>query len=304
MHPALFPLIVIALTYLDLSLVGMSFNPTVRPEEVLPMPGAIRFLQQDRGVYRVCGTGLILYPNIGMVFDLQDVRGYDTVVPSRYAALVDRLDGHYLYHFHSLFIRTDAPPLDLLNVKYLLTDREPGEKWELVYEDAGSIRVYRNRNVLPRAFVVYQAEIVESAAESLERLLDEQFNFRERVILEQQLPNWSEPKQIPAMASEIRIDVYEPDRVLLDVWTEADGLLVLSDNYAPGGKAFLDGRSVPVYVADHAFRAVVVPAGQHWVEFVYRPQSFYAGATISLLTSLVLLAGLIWCVWRWRKRRR
>lgn len=293
-RPALFPSAAIALTYLDLLLVGSSFNPTIRPGEVLPTLGAIRFLQQDTSVYRVCGTGLILYPNVGMIFGLQDVRGYDTVVPGRYVRLIDHLDGHYRHHFHSLFTRAESPLLDLLNVKYLLTDQRPGEKWELVYSDTGPVRIYRNRNVLPRAFIVYQAEIVENAHESLKRLVDEQFNFRERVLLEQQPKNWSPPQQVPTVAPETRIEVYEPNRVLVDVRTPVNGILVLTDNYAPGWRAFLDGQSVPMYIADYAFRAVVVPAGQHQVEFAYRPWSFYIGATISLVTAMVLVAGFIW----------
>lgn len=286
--------IALGLTFFDLCLVGMPFNPTVSPRDVLPTPGAVRFLQQDRSIYRVCGTGLILYPNVGMVFGLQDVRGYDTVVPSRYAALVDRMDGHYRYHFHSLFTRADSPLLDLLNVKYLLTDQEPGEKWELVYQDAGTVRVYRNRDVLPRAFVVYRVEVVGSAAESLERLKGGEFNFRERVILEERPAGWTEPAQIPRIAPEARIISYEPNRVLLEVKTDADGLLILTDNYAPGWKALLDRQPAHIYVADHAFRAVVVPAGRHQVEFVYRPTSFRIGAAITLMTISAVGAGLLW----------
>ncbi len=291
----------LALTFIDLCLIGMPFNPTTSPQDILPTPSAVRFVQQDRDIYRVCGTGLILYPNIGMVFELQDVRGYDTVVPSRYMALLDRLGGHYRFHFHSLLTRADSPLLDLLNVKYLLTDQEPGERWELVYQDEGAVRVYRNRDVMPRAFVVYRAEVVRSAAESLERLTSGHFNFREAVILEEHPTGWTAPAPIPAVAPEARFISYEPNRVLLEVRTDADGLLVLTDNYAPGWKALLDGQPARIYIADHAFRAVVVPAGQHQVEFVYQPMSFWAGAAVSLLTSLALIAGLLYL---WLRRRR
>lgn len=289
-----FPWGMLALTFVDLCLVGMPFNPKFSPQDVLPTPGAVRFLQQDRSIYRVCGTGLILYPNVGMVFGLQDVRGYDTVVPSRYAALVDRIDGHYRHHFHSLFTRADSPLLDLLNVKYLLTDQEPGKKWELVYQDAGTVRVYRNRDVLPRAFVVYRAEVVVSAAESLERLAGGGFNFRQQVILEERPAGWTEPAQIPPIAPEVRFISYGPNRVLLEVKTDADGLLILTDNYAPGWKALLDGQPTHTYVADHAFRAVVVPTGRHQVEFIYQPMSFWIGAAVTLLTIFALLIGLLW----------
>jgi uncharacterized membrane protein YfhO len=45
-----------------------------------------------------------------------------------------------------------------------------------------------------------------------------------------------------------------------------------------------------MYIADHTFRAVVVPAGAHQVEFVYRPWTFSVGAAVSLLTSVILLS--------------
>jgi hypothetical protein len=47
--------------------------------------------------------------------------------------------------------------------------------------------------------------------------------------------------------------------------------------------AVFGGRVLLPYVADYAFRAVVVPAGTHQVEFKYEPLSFKTGATISLL---------------------
>jgi hypothetical protein len=278
----------LGLTMFDAFLVGMPFNPTIAPQHVFPPPGAIQFLQQDRDIYRVSGTDLILYPNSGMVFGISDIRGYDAVVPRRYTNLIDSLAGHYRFHFHSLFVEAESPLLDLLNVKYVLTDQELDEKWELVYRDAGSVKVYGNPNVLPRAFVVYHAEIVDTAEQSLERVLDSAFDPRESVVLEQMPTDWTE---LPATASAAAVQFtdYQANRVTLDVETAADGLLVLTDTYAPGWKALLDGYPTPVYIANHAFRAVVVPAGTHQVEFVYKPLSFQIGVPTSLLTITALV---------------
>jgi hypothetical protein len=270
----------IGLTMLDLFLVGIPFNPTIAPEHVFPTPDAIHFLQQDPDIYRVCGTGLTLYHNSGMVFGISDIRGYETIVSQRYVDLIDHVDGHYRLGIRSLFTKADSPLLDLLNVKYVLTDQELDGRWELAY--TGSVNVYRNRDVLPRAFVVYRAEVVDSAAQSLERITDSAFDFRERVVLEDTPADWTEPPEIPAAAT-AHIADYEPNYVRVEVGTGADGLLVLTDTYAPGWKALLDGQVTPIYVADHAFRAVVVPAGTHHVELMYEPLSFKAGATISLL---------------------
>ena len=281
----------LGLTVLDTFLVCMPFNPTIAPQYIFPTPGAIQYLQQDHDIYRVSGTGLILQPNTGMVFGLPDIRGYDVAAPRRYTDLIDHIEGHYRSRFHSLFTQVKSPLLDLLNVKYVLTDQELGGKWELAYKDSGSVRVYRNRDVLPRAFVVYQAQIVDSAARSLERTLDSAFDFRKTVVLEETPKGWASPSSPPTMPPTTRIVAYEPNRVQVQVETSANGLLVLTDNYATGWGAWLDGQAAPVYIANHTFRAVVVPAGAHQVEFVYRPWTFQVGAATSLLALAALALG-------------
>jgi hypothetical protein len=196
--------------------------------------------------------------------------------------LIDRVEGHYRLGLNSLFVQVDSPLLDLLNVKYVFTDQELGGRWELAYRGTGNVRVYRNRNVLPRAFVVYHAQVVDSAAQSLERVTGDAFDFRASVVLEEMPENWTEPPREPTPSAVVRIVDYEPNRVSVEVETAADGLLVLTDTYMPGWQALLDGRATRVCVADHAFRAVVVPAGAHQVEFVYRPPAFEVGLGISL----------------------
>ena len=291
----------LGLTLFDAFLVGMPFNPTIESQHIFPTPGAIQFLQQDPDIYRVSGTGSILSPNGGMVFGLSDIRGYDTVVSRRYADLVEHIEGHYRSHFHSLFTKADAPLMDLLNVKYVLTDQELDGKWELAYQDAGDVKVYRNRDVLPRAFVVYHAEIVASPAQSLARVTDGAFDFRRRVVLEQVPAGWTEPVEVPATAAAVRFVDYKPNRVRLEVETAAIGLLVLTDTAAPGWRALLDDHPVPLYVADHAFRAILVPSGTHRVEFVYEPVAFRIGVVLSLLTTATLIPALL--LFRTRRTR-
>jgi len=285
----------LGLTVVDLFLINRPFNPTTAPEQVFPTPDAIRFLQQDEEVYRVSATGLILYPNSGMLFGLADARGYDAVAPRRYTDLIGRLEGHYRFHFHSLFTDLSSPLLDLLNVRYALTDQELTGRWELAYEDDGAVKVYRNRDALPRAFVVYRAEVVNGAAVSLERVLAPDFDFRTAVVLEETPADWAEPTELPATPAAVRIVAYQPNRVALTVETAAPGLLVLTDNYAPGWQALVDGQPVPVLVADHAFRAVAVGAGDHQVLFVYRPLSFRIGAAVSLAAMAASLFALLLC---------
>jgi hypothetical protein len=75
-------------------------------------------------------------------------------------------------------------------------------------------------------------------------------------------------------------------------------ILTFLDPHYPGWRARLDGEPVPILLANDAFKAVVVPAGGHEVEFVFRPTRVYAGMTISLASTL----GAVVLVWRLRER--
>ena len=279
----------LALIFLDLFLVGAPYNPTIEPARIFPTPEAIRFLQRDTEIYRIAGLGLTLMPNSGMIYHLSDTRGFDAVAPKRYTDLFDRMAGSVRVTLFWLLEEADSPLLDLLNVKYVLTQQELGGKWELVYDDG--MRVYRNRDAMPRAFIVHQAEYVDDAGESLDRVTSGEFDFKESVILENAPPVDLQPPTTSTLGT-ATITAYRPDRVELEAQSISDGYLVLSDGYMPGWKAYLDGQSTPIFIANHAFRALWMPSGKHHVVFVYDPPSFHIGATISLLTCGVMLAHL------------
>jgi uncharacterized membrane protein YfhO len=84
----------------------------------------------------------------------------------------------------------------------------------------------------------------------------------------------------------------------LQVTAEENSLLVLSDTYYPGWKAFVDGKGTNIYRADYTFRAVPLNAGTHRVRFVYDPMSFKLGAGVTIL-------GILGCIGMgWIGRRR
>jgi hypothetical protein len=86
----------------------------------------------------------------------------------------------------------------------------------------------------------------------------------------------------------------EPQRVLLRVQAREPGPLVLSDTYYPGWRATVDGVPVLIRRANHAFRMVCVPAGDHRVEFTFQQPGFRLGLALTALSgaaAVTLLAG-------------
>jgi hypothetical protein len=85
------------------------------------------------------------------------------------------------------------------------------------------------------------------------------------------------------------------NRVVLAFTAPVDGAVVWADQNYPGWQARLDGRPWPLESEDR-LRRLEVPAGEHILEFIYRPLSFYLGALTSLLG---------WAAWvaAWRRSR-
>jgi uncharacterized membrane protein YfhO len=72
--------------------------------------------------------------------------------------------------------------------------------------------------------------------------------------------------------------------------TDAPAWLVLSDTWYPGWRARVDGTESTLWRANHAFRAVRVPAGRHEIEMRFTSDALRAGAALSAASALVVLA--------------
>jgi hypothetical protein len=291
--------VIVALVVGELWLFGLGYNPTIAPEDVYPTPPLVEALlqgSQDNEPFRVVGTGLALVPNTSMIFRLEDVRGYDPVASRRYMALVSELSGATRVGHHLLFADASAPLLDFLNVRYAFADVALNGRWIPVQEDDG-VTLYANPEAMPRAFIVYSSQLADSPAESLAMTLAPDFDFRTTVVLE----GAGDPfrKGMPDRSPQVAITHYVPGEMTVQVEMATAGILVTSDPYVPGWETRVDGQITELLIANHAFRAVAVPQGNHTVTFEYQPLSFRAGMWISGISLVVLLLILLWrLIWR------
>ena len=60
-----------------------------------------------------------------------------------------------------------------------------------------------------------------------------------------------------------------------------------------GWKAFIDGNETKIYRANHGFRGIVVPEGNHKIEFLYLPESFVVSKYLSFTFSSIIVLGLV-----------
>ena len=82
--------------------------------------------------------------------------------------------------------------------------------------------------------------------------------------------------------ADVAIVLWSPDQITLQT-NGAAGELTLSEIAYPGWKVSLDGKQVPLKIAQDVLRAVDVPFGVHKVEFTFQPWRVYLGWGIALL---------------------
>ncbi len=117
-----------------------------------------------------------------MRYGLEDIRGYDSIIPRQYVSYLERLypQGELLYNrIAPLYSQPgDAaaqaplndPLFHLLGVRYVVSTQpvlQPG--YRQVYSD-GRLLVYENSNVLPRAFIAAEGVAAPGPEAALDRL--------------------------------------------------------------------------------------------------------------------------------------
>jgi hypothetical protein len=166
------------------------------------------------------------------------------------------------------------------------------QKFVPVFASDG-IGVFRNIRAMPRAWVVTRSRRLPPGPATLTALRDPEFDPRQEVILAE----GEEMAGAPAQAEAVVV-AYEANALTVHVQSDQDGYLILSEVWYPGWRAWCDDRETPVLRADHALRAVAIPAGEHTVRLVFDPTSWRVGMALSVITSLALASVAALALWR------
>ncbi|GAB4363757.1 MAG: YfhO family protein [Calditrichia bacterium] len=284
------PLIFLVIIGIDLMVLDKHYvddkflNPQLAEQQQYRRSLVDQALEKDPSLYRVFPLGR-LFQDTRWSYRYQSIGGYSPAKLQTIQEIVENnlsksVDGELPINWHVV---------DMLNGKYVFSNQPLPQtaRLKLVASDPQQeIYAYQNSGALPRAFFVQKYQVISDGVERLQTLNQPGFDPRETAILEKEL---EVPLQAPD-SSLIKITTYEPERIVLEVYTDRTALLVLSEMYYPKGwYAYLDGtHELEIYKTNHLLRSVVVPAGNHTLEFRFHPKSYYAGVRISLVSSLII----------------
>ncbi len=303
--------LIFVLTLIELFYFFDKITPFSPKEFVYPNTPVISFLQKNAGINRFWGYGSGYIESDFQTYDNTfSPEGVDPIHIVRYATLLQasangklsatlaRPDANLAPGFGSTNFKDNKYRqrlLNLLGVRYVLNKfgsdspdfiTFPDGVYRFIYHD-GAYQIYENKEALPRIFLASKYTVEKNDQKILDKIFDTNFQLSQNIILEENL-NPAAPLEKDNNAK-VKINSYENNSVSISVSSKTNMLLFLSDTYAPGWKAEIDGKETRIYRADFAFRAVVVPSGSHVVVFSYIPESFILGLRISLVSLLLLV---------------
>jgi hypothetical protein len=116
-------------------------------------------------------------------------------------------------------------------------------------------------------------------------------------VAESFVPVPAPPASLPDLrlrSLEPALHLYRTDELELSVLAPGSGWILLTDRWAAGWRAWVDGEEVPLWGGNLLFRAARVTAGPHRIRFLYRPAGYPGLLILSWGTLLAVALASAW----------
>jgi len=274
-------------------LAGIRYAETGRLYPVAPANAFYPPLQEVAPIprnqpYRFASLFLSFIPNMSVLYELEDVRGYEAMTLRK---LVETFPLWCVPQPVS-FNRVDDPTrpfLSFLNVRYFLVPVDYGVPpgFHAIAAGLGG-KLLQNERVLPRVFVPKRVFCSDGRREIETMQTIEDFSDSGVAM------NCSPSHWIKNGSGTVEIIRYQPQRMDLAVHAAEPLLLATSVTAWPGWQVRVDGRRQEPVSYNHAFLGIEVPAGSHGVTLRYFPRGFLAGGIVTVIAVLGLVLRTAW----------
>lgn len=211
----------------------------------------------------------------------KSIGGYHGAKLSRYQDLISFHLGQELKFiqdtlkaFSDIVQLEKTPALNMLNTKYLIYSPEA--------------EPIPNPYACGNAWFVKEVKTVNSADEEITSIKG--FNPKTTAIVSNEFANLvRNPAGVDTTAS-VTLDSYATKKLSYTTKSSVEGPVIFSEIYYPAGwTCTIDGQPAEPFRANYVLRGLMVPAGEHKVEWTFAPASFEKGSTYSLIGSILLL---------------
>jgi hypothetical protein len=258
-----------------------TFAPTTADKDIL----------QDKGEYRVLSLAVSTFNDASTSYHHKSIGGYSGAKLKRYQelvessltdeinALISRLRNSTSYE-EAENVMENCSALNMLNTKYIILS-----------PDAPPLV---NNYALGDAWFVSKVSLVENADAELQAI--KTVNPAEIAVVDRKFGDQILVNDNPGSPSDtIYLTAYKPNLLTYKTELSSDRVAVFSEIYYPKGwQAYIDDVPADHFRTDYVLRGMVVPSGSHAITFGFEPQSYKTGNKVSLISSVILLALLIY----------
>ncbi len=222
--------------------------------------------------YRVFNIAAGPFQDASTSYFHKSIGGYHAAKLRRYQELIDR----YL----SKMDGSTLSVLNMLNTRYLV-----------VPDNDGQPQVETNPSAMGNAWFADSIKIVQNADEELAALGT--VDLRTTAVIDKRFAGSIDLTPAHDETDTIALTDYKINDITYKVSTQSNRLAVFSELYYDDGlsrwEAFIDGQPATPVRANYVLRALPVPAGEHTVEFIFKPKAYYVLETLSMICLVLLL---------------
>ena len=262
----------------------VSKREALNPFPEMPVDKAI--LQDKNLYYRVLPLQGDAFQDARTSYFHKNVGGYSAAKLRRYQEMIDN---HFLPEMQQMIKGLQAggqpdsvlnllPAINMMNTKYIIYDLNSAP--------------LPNPHALGNAWFVNHFKIVASADEEIASVKG--IDPVNETIIDKRFSKFVEGKNFQKDEScSIILTEYKPNYLKYSSKASSEQLAVFSEiYYDKGWNAYIDGNKVPHFRVNYILRGLVIPAGEHIVEFKFHPKSYYTGNQISLASSILLILAI------------
>lgn len=231
-----------------------------------PSNADLQILNDPTLDYRVYNLTVSPFNDASTSYFHKSIGGYHGAKLRRYQELID----------HQISAGNMAV-LNMLNTRYFITQGQNGPEARF------------NIGALGNAWFVDTLKVVPNADKEMDALTH--FNPATVAVVDQRFASqFTKAIYAADTADRIELNSYLPNKLDYSYRLSTEKPAVFSEIfYAKGWQASIDGKPAPHFRVNYVLRAMLLPAGDHKVEFVFKPKMFEVGKQIDLFSSLLLI---------------
>ena len=253
---------------------------------------ADQFIMNDNTLnFRVADITKDMFNDASTCYFHKSLGGYSGVKLRRYQDVITQYLGGELNQLRSAKTAESLTAtlaqqkvLNMLNTKYVIFNPNS--------------QPFTNPNALGNAWVVNDIRWVSTPNEEIDAIAET--DLRHTAILNrefaQQIGNYQlTERNVP----QITLTEYLPNKLTykfsgVSTGSTSNYLIVFSEIWTEKGwKMFVDGQEQPILRANYLLRCALIPSGEHEIVMEYGGKAWKVGNTVSLVSSLIMILGLI-----------